>query len=72
MGGELDRATGLVAEVVRLRVDIIAVAGGMHGVRTAKHTTKTISIVIAGAGLDPVEAGFVESLARLAHLFQLS
>ena len=33
-------------------------------VRAAKNATKTIPIVMAGAGLDPVEAGLVESLAR--------
>ena len=33
-------------------------------VRAAKNATKTISIVIWAVGLDPVEAGFVESLAR--------
>jgi putative tryptophan/tyrosine transport system substrate-binding protein len=33
-------------------------------VRAAKNATKTIPIVMTGAGLDPVEAGLVESLAR--------
>ena len=33
-------------------------------IRAAKNATKTIPIVMAGAGLDPVEAGLVESLAR--------
>jgi putative ABC transport system substrate-binding protein len=33
-------------------------------VRAAKNATKTIPIVMVGAGLDPVEAGLVESLAR--------
>ena len=30
----------------------------------AKNATKTIPIVMSGGGPDPVEAGFVESLAR--------
>ena len=30
----------------------------------AKNATETIPIVMVGAGLDPVEAGLVESLAR--------
>jgi putative tryptophan/tyrosine transport system substrate-binding protein len=30
----------------------------------AKNATKTIPIVMVGQGLDPVEAGLVESLAR--------
>jgi ABC-type uncharacterized transport system substrate-binding protein len=33
-------------------------------VRPIKNATKTIPIVMVGAGLDPVEAGLVESLAR--------
>ena len=33
-------------------------------VRAAKNATKTIPIVMTGAGVDPVEAGLVESLAR--------
>ena len=32
--------------------------------RAAKNATKTIPIVMLGAGSDPVEAGLVESLAR--------
>ena len=33
-------------------------------IRAAKNATKTIPIVMVGAGNDPVEAGLVESLAR--------
>ena len=49
---------------MRLKVDIIVVAGGDPWIRAAKNATKTIPIVMAGAGIDPVEAGLVESLAR--------
>ena len=49
---------------MRLKVDIIVVAGGDRWIRAAKNATKTIPIVMMGGGLDPVEAGFVESLAR--------
>jgi putative ABC transport system substrate-binding protein len=49
---------------VRLKVDIIVAAGGTPWVRAAKNATKTIPIVMVGIGSDPVEAGFVESLAR--------
>ena len=49
---------------MRLKVDIIVVAGGDQWVRAAKNATKTIPIVMVGAGSDPVEAGLVESLAR--------
>ena len=61
--GKLDRAPELAAELVRLKVDII-VAAGDPGVRAAKNATKTIPIVMTGQGSDPVEAGYVESLAR--------
>ena len=33
-------------------------------IQAAKNSTKTIPIVMMGAGIDPVEAGLVESLAR--------
>jgi putative tryptophan/tyrosine transport system substrate-binding protein len=54
----------LAAELVRLKVDIIVVAGGTGIIRAAKNATKTIPIVMTGGGSDPVEAGLVESLAR--------
>jgi putative ABC transport system substrate-binding protein len=60
----LDRLPELAAELVRLKVDIIVVAGGPEPVRAAKNATKTIPIVILGIGSDPAEAGLVESLAR--------
>ena len=62
--GKIDRLPELAAELVRLKVDVIVVAGGTPWVRAAKNATKTIPIVMTGAGLDPVEAGLVESLAR--------
>lgn len=63
-GGKTERASELAAELVRLNVDLILVAGGIHWIRAAKNVTKTIPIVMAGVGNDPVEAGLVESLAR--------
>jgi len=62
--GKPDRLPELVAKLVRLKVDIIVVAGADTAIRAAKNATKTIPIVMIGAGLDPVEAGYVESLAR--------
>ena len=61
--GKRDRYPELATELVRLKVDIIVVAGGDLLVRSAMNATKTIPIVMLGAGLDPVEAGLVESLA---------
>jgi putative ABC transport system substrate-binding protein len=62
--GRPDRASELAAELVRLKVDIIVVAGGTMLVRAARNATKTIPIVMTGGGADPVRAGHVESLAR--------
>jgi putative ABC transport system substrate-binding protein len=62
--GKRDRAPELVAELVRLKVDFIVAAGGGWLIRAAMNATKTIPIVMAADGVDPVEAGLVESLAR--------
>jgi putative ABC transport system substrate-binding protein len=62
--GRSDRTPENVAELVRLKVDIILVAGADRQIQAAKNATKTIPIVMMGGGADPVEAGFVESLAR--------
>ena len=62
--GKPDRYPELAAELVRLKVDIIVVAGGGPVIRAARNATKTIPIVMGGAGIDPVDAGLVESLAR--------
>jgi len=62
--GKLGRQVELAAELVRLQVDILLVAGGDGTVRAAMNATKTIPIIMVGAGRDPVRAGYVESLAR--------
>jgi putative ABC transport system substrate-binding protein len=50
--GMLDRFSELAAEMVRLKVDIIVVAGGTLYVRAAMNATKTIPIVMGGPGAD--------------------
>jgi len=62
--GKVDRYPELAAELVRLKVDIIVVAGGRRLILAAKNAIKTIPIVMMGSGIDPVEAGLIESLAR--------
>ena len=62
--GKIDRYAELAAELVRLKVDIILVAGGTGVIQAAKNGTKTIPVVMAGTPIDPVEAGLVDSLAR--------
>ena len=48
--GKRDRLPELAAELVRLKVDIIVVAGGTMAVQAAKNATKTIPIVMMGRG----------------------
>jgi putative ABC transport system substrate-binding protein len=62
--GRPDRANSLATELVALKVDLIIVAGGDQWIRATRNATATIPIVMAGGGLDPVEAGHVESLAH--------
>ena len=62
--GKVERAPDVTAELLRLNLDLIVVAGGDPWVRAAKNATKTIPIVMTGRGSDPVKAGFIESLAR--------
>ncbi len=57
-----ERLPELAADLVRLKVDLIVVAGTPSAL-AAKKATTTIPIVMATAG-DPVGAGLVASLAR--------
>ena len=59
-----DRSSDLAADLVRLKVDIIVVAGGGGWIRAVQNATNTIPIVMVGVGADPVEQGLVKSLAR--------
>jgi putative ABC transport system substrate-binding protein len=58
-----ERLPELAAELVRRKVDIILVAGGTVAIRAVMNATKTIPIIMA-SGIDPVEAGVIDSLAR--------
>jgi len=60
--GKLDRLSELVAELVRLKVEVIVTAGPAP-TRAAKGATATIPIVMT-QDPDPVGNGFVASLAR--------
>jgi ABC-type uncharacterized transport system substrate-binding protein len=59
--GRRERLTAIAAEFVGLKVDVIVTAGSAF--RALKQATSDIPIVLAIAE-DPVEAGFVASLAR--------
>ena len=60
--GQYERFPALVADFVRLKVDVIVTAG-TPGALAATQVTQTIPIVMAVAG-DPVAAGLVASHAR--------
>jgi putative tryptophan/tyrosine transport system substrate-binding protein len=59
--GQLQRYPELVADIVRLQVDTIFVAGD-QGIKAAKDATTTFPIVMLGC--DAVAAGFISSLSR--------
>src|SRR5215831_192608 len=60
--GQYDRLPALVAELIRLHVDLM-VTDGEEAILAAQHATTTIPIVMAVSS-DPVGIGFVASLAR--------
>ena len=60
--GRFERSPAIIAEFVRLKVDVI-VTHATPNVVAAKHVTSVVPIVFASAG-DPVGNGLVTSLAR--------
>ena len=59
--GKTDRLHALASEMVALRVDVIVAVS--EAIRAAKGATATIPIVM-GFGFNPVEQGFIRSLAH--------
>ena len=59
--GQVERFPGLVADLIRLQVDVIVAAG--PALAACKQATSTLPIVMAGAE-DPVGLGVIKSLAR--------
>ena len=62
--GEKERLPEVAAELVRLKVDVILTSPGKQPTLAAQRATSTIPIVMPGSRVDPVEAGYVVSLAR--------
>ncbi len=62
--GKPERVPELAAELVRLKVDVIVAPPSPRWIRALQRATRTIPIVMSGANVDPVEAGFAVSLAR--------
>src|SRR2546422_41983 len=61
-GGQFEKLPELAAELARLKVDVLVVAGAPAAL-AARNATRVIPVVIAGMA-DPVETGLVTSLAH--------
>ena len=59
---QIDRLPALASELVQRRVDVI-IAASAPSIRASLDATKSIPIVMAFSGDDPVKSGFVKSLA---------
>ncbi|MEE8624992.1 MAG: ABC transporter substrate binding protein, partial [Acidiferrobacterales bacterium] len=62
--GKPERRPEMATKLVRLKVDVIFTPPAPPLIRFAQEATRTIPIVLTGSYVDPVEAGFVDSLAR--------
>jgi putative tryptophan/tyrosine transport system substrate-binding protein len=63
-GESREQAEAIVARFVRSRVDVILIPGPELGLSVASGATRTIPIVIAALNYDPVQKGYVKSLAQ--------
>ena len=61
--GDVDRLPELIADLLRLKADILLVAGP-PAISAARKATSTVPIVMGAILIDPVQAGFVQSFAR--------
>ena len=61
-GGNLAHSSSRVAELMQLKVDVLA-SGDLLTIQAAKEATKTIPIVMVSQ-TDPIAAGLIDSLAR--------
>lgn len=61
--GHPDRVPALVADLVRLKVDVLF-AANPHAIRAARQARTTVPTVGVDLETDPLEAGWIKSLAR--------
>src|SRR5262249_37243591 len=61
--GRVDRVPELVEEMLRLRVDVLF-AVGPYVIPVARRATNTVPIVGIDLETDPIEAGWIKSLAN--------
>ena len=61
--GHDERVPALVDELLRLKVDVI-LAANPHAIRASRRATTAVPIVGVDLETDPIEAGWVRSLAR--------
>lgn len=61
--GRPDRVPTLVAELLRLKIDVL-VASNPHSIRASRQASTTLPIVGVDLETDPIEAGWIKSLAR--------
>ena len=62
--GKPERFPGLIADLVRSRVDILLPVGPEASLRAARQATTSIPIVVVAIDYDPIARGHVGSLAR--------
>jgi putative ABC transport system substrate-binding protein len=62
--GKFERFPDIVAELVGLKADVIAIVGQRTLAFAAKKVTTTVTIVVANAFFDPVAPGLIATLAR--------
>ncbi|MEO7152220.1 MAG: ABC transporter substrate binding protein, partial [Burkholderiaceae bacterium] len=60
---QLERLPELIAELLRLPLDVIVTSGGVPATRAAMAATSSVPIVFE-VGRDPVQAGLVASFSR--------
>jgi putative ABC transport system substrate-binding protein len=62
--GQLERLPALAAELIRLPVDVLVVAGPEVTLRAARDATRTTPIVMIAVDYDPIALGYIAGLPR--------